>query len=145
MTAALADVEVLAPPRIRTDCTHSYYLYPMLYKSDVLGISRDVFLEALQAEGVHAARYVTPINLLPIFQKHQKPSDPGFDRIFPGYDGECSYGRGQCPIVERVEEEEIIVTNLCRPPNTEREVSELVAAVAKIVANADELRAQAEH
>jgi perosamine synthetase len=102
LTSALADVEVLAPPRIRNDCTHSYYLYPMLYNRDVLGISRDVFLDALQAEGVHAARYVTPIHLLPIFQKHQRPSDPGFDRLFPGYDGECSYGRGQCPTVERV-------------------------------------------
>jgi len=140
LSGALAGVEVLSAPKLRPDCTHSYYLYPMLYRREVLGLSRDVFLAALKAEGVHAAQYVTPIYLLPIFQKHQRPSDPGFGRMFPGYDAECSYGRGTCPTVERVEDEEIIVTNICRSPNSDREIFEFVAAAVKIVDNADELR-----
>ena len=40
----------LTPPYLEKDCVHSYYTQSYLYDAEILGIPRDIFLEALRAE-----------------------------------------------------------------------------------------------
>jgi dTDP-4-amino-4,6-dideoxygalactose transaminase len=141
LTQKLSDFEFLTPPKIRPASTHVYYLYPTKYDRSKLGVSRDTFITALQAEGIHASRYTTPVYRLPLFDRHRSPADPGFSRIFPLYDKTCDYASGLCPVAERVEDQEIVVTNICRRPNTMAEIDEFVHAVEKITEEVDALMA----
>ena len=59
----------LKPPKIRNKCTHVYYLFPMKYDSSVLKVSRDKFIEALNAEGFPVANYVRPLMEIPLFKR----------------------------------------------------------------------------
>jgi perosamine synthetase len=118
LTRRLSGNDFLRPPEIRPNCDHVYYLYPMLYRSEVLGVSRDTFVRALKAEGVHASNYTLPVHLMPLFDR----------------DGR---GVAACPVTERIEFEEIVVTNICRPPHTTCEIDEFVDAVEKVAGAAE--------
>lgn len=58
-------------PQVRTsDCTrHAYHLFPFRLDTDVFGVSRETFLNALRAEGIPvAAAYPVPLYKQPLFQ-----------------------------------------------------------------------------
>jgi len=133
-------VDFLKAPIVRDRCTHVYYLYPLLYDASKTGVSRDTFIAAVNAEGINASRYTIPTYKLPLFTKHRSVADRGFSKIFPLYDRTCPYAAGLCPVTERIEDEQIIVTNICRPPHTDQELNEFVDAVEKIINNIDRLR-----
>ncbi|MBI5195874.1 MAG: DegT/DnrJ/EryC1/StrS family aminotransferase [Nitrospirae bacterium] len=140
LTAALGEIDFIMPPAIRKECTHVFYLYPMLYKSEKLGITRDLLLKSLIAEGVHASNYAAPIYRCPIYQEHQDPAAGNFKRLFPEYNCKPDYSPGICPEAELIHDTKMVVTNICRYPHTEKEVEEFVKALRKIQANIDELR-----
>ncbi|MBF0146487.1 MAG: DegT/DnrJ/EryC1/StrS family aminotransferase [Magnetococcales bacterium] len=140
LTEILAAFPFIQPARVREGCSHVYYLYPMLYQEEELGLTRDTVLAALQAEGIHAAEYVLPLYWLPLFARHQHRDDPGFSKVFPLYDRDCHYQRGLCPVVERVQTRHIIVTNICRQPHTGEEIDEFGRALARIRDHAEALR-----
>ena len=51
------------------------------------------------------------------------------------------YERGLCPVAKRLHFEEIVTTDSCKYPNSEREVEEFVAALKKIKDNIEALKA----
>jgi perosamine synthetase len=140
LTARLDGCGWFLPAQVRADCQHVYYLYPLLLQPEVAGVRRDTVLAALKAEGVHASAYVPPLYRLPIFTRHAEPEAPAYARLFPqaaapGWSDHC------CPVVERVEDHQMIVTNICRPPLGEAEIDEFVAAIDKVTSEVDALRA----
>lgn len=131
-TRKIGQFDFLGSVTIREDCTHVYYLYPVRYFPEKLGISRTTFLAALSAEGVHASSYVKPIHHLPIFMRYRSAVTPEFRRLFPGRDEDLPEPNGLCPVAERLSYKDLFVTNICRPPHTVNEVQEFVSAVEKI-------------
>lgn len=125
LTKKIEQFEFLQAPKIRNESTHVYYLYPMIYNQEVLGITRDRFLEALQAEGMPAANYVRPLYRLPLYSK--KCSNPNY------------YNPDDYPVVEQCWKETMIVTPICRPPLEKNHIDEFVAAISKIESNAAKL------
>ena len=120
LNVRLSTIEFLKTPAIRANCSHVYYLYPMLYDEGQLGISRDTFVAAMKAEGVHASNYTYPVHLMPLFIKDNR-------------------NHGSCPVTEDIEFNRIVVTNICRPPLGDSEIDEFVHAVEKITVAAPAL------
>ena len=140
LSERLAVYDFLVPPREEPGCTHGYYLYPMRYLAEQLGISRDLFVRALQAEGVSVAGgYIKPIYLNPMYQRRLVYGRSGCPFTCGHYDGTPDYEPGACPVTERLYREEMLTTDICKYPNGESEVDEFVAAVAKVADGAGEL------
>jgi len=134
LTAAVGELEGIRTPIVRPGCRHVYYMWPMRFDENVVGVCRDVFRQALAAEGVPTyAGYVRPLYLLPLFQK----------RIaFCGYPfnlSDVQYPKGLCPVSERMYEKELVLFH-ASAFNLDRAAVESVAkAIRKVHANRREL------
>jgi perosamine synthetase len=136
----LAAYPFLAPVTVREECTHAYYLYPMRYSAELLGISRETFVAAMAAEGVHIAPYVKPIHHLPIFHTHRSANHPRFSRLFPGRTIDLFTPLEPCPVAVELSYDRLLVTNICRPPHTMVELEEFTRALDKVSSNVDALK-----
>ena len=69
----LEGLEGIAPQVRTADCTrHAYQIYSLLVDPQVLGISRETFIEAMAAEGVSvAAAYPIPLYREPLFANRE--------------------------------------------------------------------------
>ncbi len=141
LSEGLKKFNFLIPPEVDENCTHVYYLYPIKFHEEKIGISRDLFVRAMQAEGISISKgFVKPIYLEPIFQKKIAYGDKGCPFSCPMYGKKILYPEGLCPTSERLYFKEIITTNICKYPNSEKEVSELLEAVEKILKNLSALK-----
>ena len=121
LTHCLEEFDFLSSPAIREGSSHVYYLYPIQFDQKKLGISRDQFVKALNAEGMPAANYVRPLCDLPLYSKKF-----GFD---------SSYNLDNLPIVKNLWESSMIVTPICRPPLNKNHIDEFITAIKKILTN----------
>jgi len=103
LSAGLKDLPGLKVPVVMPNCTHVYYVYPLVLDLNVLPVSRAKIVEALIAEGVPALdQGYENIHLLPIYQnriafgKHHFPWNPAI------YKGDVSYNKGICPVAEKL-------------------------------------------
>lgn len=137
LSEALSDVPGLTPPVVRKDCRHVFYVWSARYNAEAMGgVSREVIKEALQAEGLGAfGSYVKPLYLLPIFQKKVAIGDQGF----PFNLSNVTYGKGICPVTERMFEKELLVFPLCSYDLKVNDVDLVASAIKKVFANQDEL------
>ena len=110
---------------IRENCTHVYYLYPMIYNSEKTGISRDIFLAALQAEGAPVSNYGSPLYRLPLYKNR--------------FGNENYFLPENFPVVEKLWKDKMIITSICRPPLTKKHIDQLIAAIHKVFKNRNNL------
>jgi len=152
----------LTPPVIEQENTHVFYLFGMRFNENEAGFSRKDFVDAIKAEGIALNEgYVLPMYLEPMYQNpHLTPQlstalsanflkdDPSLNcdniEIEPSkglcpYEAQIKanhanqfYSPGICPIAERMHESEICITDICKYPNTEKEILEFVEAVKKV-------------
>ncbi|MDH5523668.1 MAG: DegT/DnrJ/EryC1/StrS family aminotransferase [Desulfobulbaceae bacterium] len=126
LTEQLSEFSFLHAPKIRKGCSHVYYLYPMIYDPEVLGVSRDRFIEAMRAEGMPIANYVRPLYHIPLYKNRYGELD-------------C-YKPENFPVVEELWKHTILVTSICRPPLEHSHIDEFLAAIRKIMNNSSKLR-----
>lgn len=139
LTAGLKEFDFLSPPVIEATCKHVYYLYAMRFDAKKVGIPRAAFAKALRAEGIAIAEgYTKPLYLLPMYQKRRAYGKNGFPFTLNA-DAAPDYSLGLCPVAERLYGREILTTDICKYPNSEREVEEFVTAVQKVIQNRDKL------
>ena len=152
MQSRLKDYDFLSEPVIEDDCDHGFYLFPIKFKEELIGVSRELFVKALQAEGLAIGYgYVLPVHLQPIYQLHMQKIHNDYDGF--GLEGlqssedfnlnfnhSVDYRRGACPVTERMHFKEIITTDICKYPNSEKEVDEFCIGVDKILNNLDKLK-----
>jgi dTDP-4-amino-4,6-dideoxygalactose transaminase len=118
LSEKLEDIDFLTAPKIRENCTHVYYLYPMIFSPEKAGISRDRFVEAMRAEGMPVANYVRPLYHIPLY-KNRCGEHP-------------SYNPENHPVVEKLWKETMVVTPICHPPLTKQDIDLFVEAIKKI-------------
>ena len=119
---------------------HVYYFYAMHYDAAEAGIPRELFVEAVQAEGIELRQaYVKPIYLEAVFQR-RVAYKANFPFVFEGQNSEVSYEKGLCPVTEDAYENSLIFGKFCRVPLTESHVDQVVEAMSKVLDHADELR-----
>jgi dTDP-4-amino-4,6-dideoxygalactose transaminase len=101
LSKALEDFDFLSTPMVCDNCSHVYYLYPLRFHRERIGISRETFVEAMRAEGISLTQgYVKPIYLEPMYQKKIAYGARGCPFDCPWYKGLVSYDRGLCPTAE---------------------------------------------
>jgi len=135
LSGNLKSTSGLMPPVVYPHVKHVYYVYSIKYNEHETGISRDLLVKALVAEGIpFGAGYVRPLYLNPIYHEN-KPF------IYKHFGKEISYDKGICPVTERLYEKELILTPVCRAPATRQDMDDVMKAIKKILDNKDELRA----
>lgn len=136
----LSGIDGLELPYVPKDYFHVFYGHPIKINEKKLGISRDVFVKAMAAEGFGmSAGYVKPIYLLRLYQEKKVFNQTKFPFEGSHYSGKVDYSKGICPVVERMYEKEISINSICQYPRTKKEIDLFVAAVKKILANRSEL------
>lgn len=151
MERRMAGLPGLTPAPVPEDCTHSYYVHPIHYDAAVTGIPRETLVAAVAAElpvsylregegPLISGGYVKPLYMQPMFQKKIAFGKQGCPFACPLYEGEVSYTKGLCPNVEAAFEKSLIIHEMMRPPASERDLDDIVAAFEKVFEAADELR-----
>ena len=127
LTKRLRRIDGLSPPKVTEGNYHVYYLYAILYDMENIGIERDLFVEALNAEGIpFGAGYVKPLYYSPIYHEN-KPF------IYRYYEGNARYSPGLCPVAEKLHKEDLMTTLLTRPPATFKDMDDIISAIEKIL------------
>jgi len=140
ISKGLNDIPGIQAPKVAEGCSHVYYFYVMKYDASVIGIPRELFVKAVQAEGFYLrAGYVKPLYLEPLYQKKICFGSDGFPFTANPRNHEISYAEGLCPVTERLQNEEILLTNITYSPYTLDDMDHFVTAIKKVVDNRDEL------
>lgn len=141
LTDRLKCLPGIVPPVVRPDVRHGYYVYALRYDESRIGVSRDQFVAALNAEGIPMVNgYVEPIYLEPVYQRRLGFGRDGFPFTYPGYKGEVNYDLGICPVTEKMYYSELMYTDICHSGVTKDDLRDVVAAFYKVMENLDELR-----
>lgn len=137
LSAAASELPGLTPPAVRAGCRHNYYCWALLYDDEALGVSRDLFSEALNAEGLpNRAGYLPPLYTLPVFTRRSAIGRDGFPFTLT----ERSYGPGLCPIVEEIDDRRMILFPPCPYDLTPEITDALALAIGKVHAAIPALR-----
>jgi dTDP-4-amino-4,6-dideoxygalactose transaminase len=141
LNAGLQGLPGLRTPSVEPECTHAYYMYPMVLDVDKLGVSRSVIIKALEAEGVIglASGYAN-IHMLPMYQNKTAYGSSGFPWSSEICRREVTYAHGICPVAEELHERTYIGFAMCMHELDEEEVELMVTAFKKVWANLDSLR-----
>ncbi|MFQ5533272.1 MAG: DegT/DnrJ/EryC1/StrS family aminotransferase [Sphingomonadales bacterium] len=143
----LKDLPGIKVPRLPSDRTHSYYCYPIRYDQDVTGVSREHFIEAVNAELPEMVTsddmplgggYVEPLYLSPLYQRRIAFGKRHFP--FSLVENGPDYAKGLCPVTERMFERELMLSSIVREPLTTDDMDDFAAAIEKVLGNLDELR-----
>ena len=140
LSERLSDIPYLTTPVTRDDCSHVFYFYAMKHNAELAGVSRDLIHRALVAEGVPflSNRYQN-LHLLPMFIQKQCYGQEGFPWSL-NTDVEYVYEEGQCPVAERLNNQEFLGLFMCGSQYTDNEVNLIGDAFHKVYASLDDLR-----
>jgi len=141
LTKRLSSVKGLTPPASDPSNKHVYYIYALKYDEKVMGVPREIFVKALQAEGISFYQgYSKPLYLQPIYQKQIVYGKKGCPFTCAQYGKKIKYQKGLCPVTERLYGKELLYTNLCRPPLTNKDMDDIADAIIKVIENKDALK-----
>lgn len=127
LTENLIKFPGIIPPKTREGSTHVYYVYPFIYHEDKIGIPRDLFAKALQAEGIPVGTgYVRPLYYSPLFQQRRSFA-------YRYYKGIANYNPGLCPVAESLHNHYLLVLSVVRPPATLKDMKDIIQAIEKIM------------
>jgi len=132
LTAGLGGLKGLRPPVVKPDCTHVYYVYPLIYRPEETGVSRVKIFEALTAEGVSLAAGYVNIHLLPIYQKRLAYGTKGFPWSADFYRGQVSYEKGICPVAENLHDQSFMQIGMCVYDYTDEDIDLIIKAFQKV-------------
>lgn len=144
--AEISKINGLVAPLVDEGSKHVYYLQAFKFKKHVLGIDRNVFIEAIKAEIPSAvlredtpligAGYVKPLYLQPLYQ--QRATHCAFN--CEKYKGTVDYSKGICTNAEMLHFEELFTHEYMRPGMRKSDMDDVIAAFHKVVENINELR-----
>ncbi|MBU1012540.1 MAG: DegT/DnrJ/EryC1/StrS family aminotransferase [Bacteroidetes bacterium] len=133
LTTGLKDLPGLQTPIVNSDCTHAYYIYPMVLDIAQIGVSRERIQAALESEGVIglASGYAN-VHLLPIYQKKIAYGSKGFPWSSDICHREVDYAKGICPVAEKFHDESYFGIEICSYELTDGDVDLIVQAFRKV-------------
>jgi len=140
LTRRLNGLPFVSPPHLEPDVTSTYYLFAVTLAPEA-EVGRHLVVQALHAEGIPVSEgYVRPLYLQPMYQKRQAYQH-GCPWSCGHYQGAVSYEAGLCPVAERMQEAELMLLQVCHPPQTEADIDDVARAFEKVVDNLPVLRA----
>jgi perosamine synthetase len=133
LTSGLSKLPGLRTPIVKAQCSHVYYVYPMVLDLNLLGVSRARIVEALEAEGVEGlmAGYVN-VHLLPMYQHKIAYGSKGFPWTSDICRRDVNYGKGICPVAEMLHDKTFLGYEMCLNDLSDEDVDLLVTAFRKV-------------
>ena len=150
LTKKIAEIPCLESAKVRDGCKHAFYVHPIKFNSEIAGIHRDKFVEAVKAElmpielreteGVKiGCGYVKPLYLQPLYQQKIGYGADGCPWICDKYNFKVSYNKGICLIVENMYENILITHELIGPGMKQDDLDDVIRSFNKVWENRDEL------
>jgi len=116
------------------------HLFVALYDRDAMRAPRGAFVAALRAEGVPVGTgYVRALYEAPTFLKRIAFGARGCPWTCGAAPSDVTYKRGQCPVAERLLEDEFLWFYHIAYPSTPADMDDIVRAVRKVAAAREEL------
>jgi perosamine synthetase len=141
LNAGLSDLTGLRLPTVAEDCTHAYYVYPLVIDIESLGVKRERVIEALQAEGVQGlSSGYQNVHRLPIFQKKIAYGSNGFPWNSNICRRDVSYAKGICPVAEDLHEKTYLGFSMCAFNMANEETDLVINAFKKVWKNLNKLK-----
>ncbi|MDB9915755.1 DegT/DnrJ/EryC1/StrS family aminotransferase [Alphaproteobacteria bacterium] len=133
LTRGLQSLKGLRLPIVKDNCTHVYYVFPLIVDIEKLGVSRDLIISALEAEGVSglAAGY-TNTHLLPMYQKKIAYGSNGFPWNLKEARQNINYKKGICPVAEQLHEETFIGLEMCVYELSNKDIDLVIDSFKKV-------------
>ncbi|MBN1392871.1 MAG: DegT/DnrJ/EryC1/StrS family aminotransferase [Sedimentisphaerales bacterium] len=138
LSKGLAGLKGLRTPVVKSGCTHSYYIYPLVYDEDKTGVPRDLMVKAIRAEGVAVSGAYVNLHLLPVYQKKTAYGTKGFPWNSEFYKGDVSYQKGICPVAEKLQDSRYVGIGMCLHKYTDKETDLIIQAFHKVWSNLQE-------
>jgi perosamine synthetase len=131
----------LRTPIVKPNCTHAYYIYPLVLDVEQLNVPRARIIEALEAEGIKglAAGYIN-LHLLPMYQEKIAYGSKGFPWTSDICRREVNYQKGICPVAEKLHEFTYISFLMCMNELSDENVDLMVQAFWKVWNQMDSLK-----
>lgn len=141
LTERLRCLPGITPPIVKPGCRHGYYGYSVRYDASFLGVHRDLFISALQAEGIPTSKgYVEPIYLQPLYQKRLAHGSTGCPFTCNHNRGSMlSYEKGVCPVAERMYYDELMGNGLVYKGIARSDLDDVFNAYEKVISSAADL------
>ncbi len=127
-------------PVIEEDCTHSFYVYPILYDKNLTGLSRRTLAAALREEGVAVSEGYCNLHLLPMYQQKIAYGRKGYPWKTQSGNSSVNYNKGICPIAESMHDEQFIGFGISRYAYSDLDVERIGKAFEKVWRNLEPLR-----
>lgn len=142
----LAQIPELKPPVVKAGNRHVYYFYPILFDTVEAGISREMFVKAINAEGfILRNGYVKPLYLEPLYQKLVCFGSKGYPfNCNPRYP-DLPYASGTCPVVEDLNDNRLMVTSIVHSMSNKNLMDLFADACEKVLQCKDELAGADSH
>jgi dTDP-4-amino-4,6-dideoxygalactose transaminase len=138
LSKGLKDLKGIRTPVVKPNCTHVYYVYPLLYDEAETDVPRDLIIKALQAEGVPVSGSYANLHLLPMYQNKIAYGKKGFPWKTGFYKGNVSYQKGICPVAEKLQDGRYIGIGLCLYRYTCEETDLTIQAFRKVWSNLEQ-------
>ncbi len=146
----LKDINFIQLPKVREDCTHSYYSHGLKFDNELAGFKREKFVAAIKAElapselreseGVLiSSGYVKPLYLQSLYQKQTGFGKANYPFDDPANKTSMRYERGTCPITEGLHYNSFISHELMRPGMRKQDLNDVINAFQKVAENKEEL------
>ena len=127
----LSEIEGIRPlKRDERTTRHAYHLFIFRFDSEVWGVSHDVFLEALAAEGIPCSRGYVPLYRDPTFIPYGRSCPAAWPGI-GDHLAKIDYQQMFLPVTEKASSEAVWLTQSMLL-GTKQDMDDIVTAVAKL-------------
>lgn len=128
----MQDIKGLKMPESSEKSDIIHHLLCLQYDELETGVSRNKYIEALNAEGLELTKgYPRPMYMNPIFTEKIAFGSNGCPFTCSMYGKDINYGPGLCPVSELVCDKAIFITHI-RPPNTLEDMKDIVKGFHKV-------------
>lgn len=139
----LSGLTGLRTPTIMPDCTHAYYVYPLVLELEKLPVNRGHIFEALKAEGVPISKGYQNVHLLPMYQQKMAYGSNGFPWSSDICKRDVDYSKGICPVAEDLHFNRQLGLGICGLELSTTDVDLIIEAFIKVWSSFDELKSYA--
>uniref|UniRef100_UPI00321809CD DegT/DnrJ/EryC1/StrS family aminotransferase n=1 Tax=uncultured Draconibacterium sp. TaxID=1573823 RepID=UPI00321809CD len=142
LKSQIKDIPGITPYKLYPNVTRaSFHIFPFRYsKSDFKGLSREMFIKALKAEGVPCSAGYSPLNKMPYLGNAFQTKN--FQKMYPKemLNIDKYLRENQCPDSDRLCYEEAVWFNQNLLLGTKSDLNKIAYAIEKIYRNSDKLK-----
>ncbi|PHR55228.1 MAG: DegT/DnrJ/EryC1/StrS aminotransferase [Arcobacter sp.] len=146
LNTRLSQVPCLKSTPLRQESKHVFYVHVLKFDSNIAGIHRNTFIDAVKAElpktllrdesdVLLSYGYVKPLYLQPLYQYRIAFGKEGF----PFNQSDVKYNEGLCPVTESMHNDILVTHEFMRPGMKKEDLDDVIKAFKKVWDNRHEL------